>query len=412
MEPTTKLALAGLLAVAVLALDARAVSAADGEMTNVAEAKRYFETGRQFYEASRFSLAASAFEEAYRLSPKPQVLFSLAQAHRQQYLGERDPARLARAVELFREYVRLVSSGGRRDHALQHLTDLEPQLAKMEAAEKLAGRSTSMKLEVKTQLMITSRTPGAIVYLGDDEGSEAPVVRDVMPGKTQLRVEADGFIPESVDAVAVEGRLVAVDVALKEIPALLTIDAPEGAEIGLDGRIVGTAPLLTPLEVPSGRHLVVVLQRGSYGFSRELSLARGEEREVEVALDTTTQRTVSWWFLGGAGALVTAGAVAGVLAFSAESDAQAINERRLSRQGLTAEDLVTYQARIERRDALTPAAYTLLGAGAASAITGLLLYLVDTPRVDLERAPGTGIRANLGPAVLPGGGGAALSGTF
>ncbi|MCK6549985.1 PEGA domain-containing protein [Myxococcota bacterium] len=385
---------------------------AGAEMTGVAEAKRYFETGRQFYETSRFALAASAFEEAYRLSPKPQVLFSLAQAHRQQYIADRDPARLSRAVELFREYVRLVESGGRRDHALQHLTDLEPQLSKMEAADKLAGRATSMKLEVKTQLMITSRTPGALVYVGDDEGSEAPVVRDVMPGKTQLRVEAEGFIPETVDAVAVEGRLVAIDVNLKEIPALLTIDAPEGADIALDGRIVGTAPLIAPIEVASGRHLLVVLQRGSYGFSRELTLARGEERVVEVELATTTQRSVSWWFLGGGGALVTAGAVAGVLALSAEGDAQAINERRLSRQGLTAEDLATYRDSIERRDSLAPAAYGLLGAGAASAITGLLLYLVDTPRVDIERTPGTSIRASLGPAMLPDGVGAALSGSF
>jgi hypothetical protein len=377
----------------------------------VAEAKRFFETGRQLYEKARFALAASAFEEAYRLSPRPPVLFSLAQAHRQQFAVDGDPARLGRAVELFRKYVEEVPSGGRREHALEHLADLEPQLARLEATQA-ETRKPPPKLETKTQLMVTSRTPGATVAIGDEEGSEVPVIRELSAGKKLVRVEAEGFSPEVVEAVTVEGRLVAVEVNLKEIPALVSVDAPEGADIALDGRIVGTAPLHAPLEVSSGRHLLVVLQRGSYGHARELNLARGEVKTVKVALEATTQRHLAWWFVGGGGALVTAGAVAGLLALGAEEDAVAINDRRVTTGALTAADLTTYQDSLNRRDALAPPAFGLLGAGAVAACTGLLLYLLDTPRVDAAGLPSSSIRANLGPTLVPGGLGASLGGSF
>jgi hypothetical protein len=408
---TTPIPRRAALALAAALLLAAPVARAAEVDPALAEAKRFFETGRQLYEKSRFALAASAFEEAYRLSPRPPVLFSLAQAHRQQFTLDGDPARLGRAVELFRTYVAEVPSGGRREHALEHLADLEPQLSRLDAS-RTAASAQPPKLEAKTQLMVTSRTPGATVAIGEEEGSEVPVIRELAPGRKLVRVEAEGFSPEVVEAVVVEGRLVAVEVNLEEIPALVSVDAPEGADIALDGRIVGTAPLHAPLEVSSGRHLLVVLQRGSYGHARELNLARGEVKTVKVALESTVQRHLAWWFVGGGGALVAAGAVAGLLALGAEEDAAAINDRRVTVGALTAADLTVYQDNLDRRDALAPPAFGLLGAGAVAATTGLLLYLLDSPRVDAAGLPSSSIRANLGPSLVPGGIGASLGGSF
>jgi tetratricopeptide (TPR) repeat protein len=356
-------------------LIALAISAEDVEA-----AKQYFEAGRSAYEAGHYSIAAAAFEEAYKLSPRPPVIFSLAQAHRQQYLADRSPARLERALALFREYVKMVPAGGRHDHARQHIVDLEDTLARLPQTgriERPAGLA-----EAKTQLMITSRTSNALAAIGGEEASELPQIRDVQAGKHKVRVEAEGFISEELEAVAVEGRLVVVDVSLKEKPGVIRVAAPDGSDVSLDGRLIGEAPLTAPVEVPPGRHFLAVTQRGSYGFARDLTLGRGEQLAIEAELESTTQRTVSYVFLGTAGALLVSGAITGGIALGAQHRAQEIDAKRTARFGLMLQDLEDYRKSVETRDTFAPASFTLLGVGVSAAITGALLYFIDSPRID------------------------------
>lgn len=372
------------LALALAALAALGAGRAEaGDDAGVEQAKTYFEAGRQAYEANRYAIAASAFEEAYRLSPRPQILFSMAQAYRQQYFMDRDPAKLRRSIELFRKYMQDVPQGGRRDHAQQHLVELEPMLKRAEEEQRKLGKAIEpARVEVETQLMITSRTPGAQVAVDGDEPSDAPLVRNVTPGKHKIRVEAPGFVAEESESVALQGRLVVADVNLKEKPAAITVAAPDGAEVSLDGRTVGEAPLPTALEVNSGKHLVVVMERGRYPFARDLELARGESLHVQAELETTTQRTVSYWLLGAAGGLVVAGGAAGAVALVAEGQAKSITSDLSARRGLTTQSLNDYKADVDRRNTFAPASAILLGSGVAVGIVGALLYFIDAPRLE------------------------------
>ena len=51
------------------------------------EARTYFDIGAKAYQAGRYLDAAQAFDEAYRRSTRPGLLFSLGQAHRMEYLS-------------------------------------------------------------------------------------------------------------------------------------------------------------------------------------------------------------------------------------------------------------------------------------------------------------------------------------
>lgn len=373
--------IAAALFAVVLAAAAPAPETAELD-ADVEAAKTYFEAGRRAYEAGQFSIAATAFEEAYRLSPRAQVIFSLAQAQRQQYIVDRDPARLRRALVLFKEYIELVPSGGRRDHAVQHVVDLEEHLLRLPQPPPVQKDIEPPKVESKTQLMITSRTPSALAAIGGEEASELPQIREVKPGHHRVRVEAEGFLAEQLEAVAVEGRLVVVDVSLKEKPAVIRVRAPDGADVSLDGRLLGEAPLTAPVEVPAGRHFIAVTRRGSYGFARDLTLDRGQDLALHAELETTTQRNVAYAFLGTATALMVAGAITGGVALAAENTAKDIDGRRLDRAGLSPADLEEYRASVDRRDRYAPPALALLGVGATAAITGALLYFIDAPRID------------------------------
>ena len=70
------LAAAGLVVALSITARARADDAA------VERAQALFNVGAQAYAQGDFSGAIDAFEEAYRVSQRPGILFSIAQAHR------------------------------------------------------------------------------------------------------------------------------------------------------------------------------------------------------------------------------------------------------------------------------------------------------------------------------------------
>jgi len=376
---------------------ARAQEAAPAlDKATVERAKQFFEAGKQAYEAGKYETAITAFENAYALSPRAAIVFSMAQAYRRQYFNDTDPRKLKRAVELYDQYVREVDQGGRREDAVQLVGDLKPLLARIEEEQRKAGKgpvtAATMDRSQRTQLLITSPVKGAKASIDGSPPGEVPVVREVTPGPHKIRGEADGYFPDEQEATAVEGGVIPVPLALREKPARVSLRARGGADIAVDGRPVGVTPLARPLEVPAGRRFLSVSARGHHPFTRELVLKRGEEVAVTARLETTTQRKVAWYFFGGAGLVLLAGGGATVGAFLAEGKAQDILDRQQV-ENLGPEDLAAYERQRDRRDNLRTAAYLLYGGAVTLGVTGLLLYIVDHPRVE---APGTGLAPVLG----------------
>jgi len=58
------------------------------------------------------------------------------------------------------------------------------------------------------------------------------------------------------------------------------LSSTEGAEIRLDGVVVGTVPLLDPITVPAGRHRVILSRPGFLDYREELDLAEGGHADV------------------------------------------------------------------------------------------------------------------------------------
>ena len=148
------------LVLAMLAMLAPVASADDQRI----EAEKYFRTGERLLNAGEYAAAASSFEDAYEILPLPEIAFSAAQSYRLAYVKDQQPARLKRAVELYRLYLEKVKSGGRVNDATNALLELEPQLQRMEAGGKTIGPMPSTRT---TGLMITSEvTPASGKKIG------------------------------------------------------------------------------------------------------------------------------------------------------------------------------------------------------------------------------------------------------
>ncbi|MBW2278446.1 MAG: PEGA domain-containing protein [Deltaproteobacteria bacterium] len=358
---------------------------------NRAEAEKLFRAGEHAYNTGQYIVAAQAFEEAYRLMPVPAIAFSTAQAYRLQYFVDKDPGRLKRSIELYRTYIEQVAKGGRRDDAAASLAELEPILLRIEA-EKQGPIEIRTVMQSTTQLMVTTQVVGARAAIDDKEG-EVPLIREVTPGSHEVRVTAEGYFPVEQRATAVAGKLIPLEITLKPMPAKLELRTEGGARVALDGRPVGRAPFARPVEMIAGRHFVSVTRRGRRTWNREISVQRGELLELEAPLRKTTQRKLSYWVLGGSGALLLASGVAGFMAMGAQSDAEELNDQRLS-EGLTPAQLEDYDQARDRRDDRMRTTYWLLGIGTAVGVTGVLMLLFDNPGAEapppaaaLEPAP-------------------------
>ena len=359
-----------LLAVAMLAASAPARA----DTNPVQQAKALFSAGASAYDKGDYVAAIQAFEGAAKLAPRPALVFSLAQAHRRQYYIDSKAEHLRAAVDLYRAYLEQAPEGNRRADASQALQELGP------AAQKLGGDHEATKVQEPARISIhSSGTPGARVSLDGGKTVEAPLIGPVPAGKHTVVISAEGFFDETREVTAVDGTIIAEDVALRERPALVTLlRADDGARVEVDGRFVSTTPLHAPLEIAPGSHLLTVTKNGHEAFARDLDLGRGETRTLDAKLAPSKQRSVAAWLFGAGGVAVVAGGAFLTVAMVEEGNASSILDSRATRN-LTAADLDRYDAARRARTSWTVASVAGFASGAVLAATALVLYLFDPP---------------------------------
>jgi len=193
---------------------------------------------------------------------------------------------------------------------------------------------------------------------------------------------------------------------LAERTASLNVLTSEvGADISLDGKVIGTSPLSAPLIVDAGEHNLVLHKSGFYDSAQSVTLAGHDQLELKVELkpipmatqaksgDTRTTQAApnkashtaiyaSW---GATGALAVTAGVVGYLGVSKANDLEALR----GKYGVTREELDKAQ-----RSARTLLTISDITAGLAIATGGVALYLTLTrpsekpaPSVALGIAP-------------------------
>ncbi|HEX8789994.1 MAG TPA: PEGA domain-containing protein [Polyangiaceae bacterium] len=407
-----------LLAFALATALVSPVAAAGDDAAQVEQAKMLFNAGAQAYEAGRFATAVQAFQQAYAIAPRPAILFSMAQAERKSYYVDKRPQDLRNAITHYHAYLDQVPTGGRRGDAADALAELEPIAARLSPAEG-AGPATP-PAEQKTRLMVTSQTSGAKAALDGGTPEDVPLIEEVTPGKHHVRIWADGYFDEERDAIAAQGSMAALDVPLREKPALLSVTLDRSASISVDGRPVATTPLAQPLEVPSGTHVVTITKNGYKAFSREVTLAHGGSATIAAKLETSGQRTAAWIVLGTAGAAAIAGGVFTGLALAEQSNAQSILDAK-NRGPIMGSDLSSYNSDVSARDQWRTVAIASFGGAAGLLLVGGVLYFFDQPHVEAGPPPSETPRPapkkepmEMGvlPWIAPNGAGAAVGGRF
>lgn len=106
-------------------------------------ARRHFEAGRNLYDAGAFERAGREFEEAYRLSSRPELLYNV-------YVAHRDAGNVGKAAAALRQYLDEMEEAPDRVNLEARLQSLEEQAAALEAAEQARLAEEEARAEAET----------------------------------------------------------------------------------------------------------------------------------------------------------------------------------------------------------------------------------------------------------------------
>jgi hypothetical protein len=342
------------------------------------EAKSYFDAGAAAYTAGDYQAAVQALEAAYRRKPLPAIAFSLAQAERRQYFVSHDPATLERAIELYREYLSKVPSGGRRADATDALGQLEPIALARKAEQAPAGAERSEPAVQHTRLMVRCQAPHARIALDAEPFAPAPLIAETAPGNHRVQVDAPGFFPVEQQVVAVAGELVPIEITLHERPAAVLVENRDGADVYVDGVLSTSAAASGTLSLRAGPHSVAFAKKGHRLRRVDLDLHAGETRRLTPELEWTGQRVAAITLFAVSGAALVVGGVFTGIALHHESTASDIEQKQAT-SAITPAERDEHADAVAARDGARIAAISGYALGATAALSGLLLYVLDDP---------------------------------
>ncbi len=163
-------------------------------------AKEHFINGSEYYDTGQYKEAIDEFEKAYRLDPKPLLLYNIAQAYEK--IGK-----LNKAVEYLKQFLE-------KDTKKTDTASVKNKIANLEARIR------------KTGIAVTSSEDGADVFVDDVKVGVTPVsgVIPLEEGMHRIRVAKEGFKDFTMNTGISLGYAVPVDAKLE-----LVVGAPAGA---------------------------------------------------------------------------------------------------------------------------------------------------------------------------------------
>ena len=227
------------------------------------EAAERFDQGLRLFNEGNNSGALAEFKRAYELVPNPVVLYNVALVYAT--LGQ--PVRAMEALE----------------EVLQSKAGLS-ETERTRAAELLKDQSRRV-----ATLQLDKAPPGSVVSVDGVEVGRAPFKSPlrITVGTHVISVVEPGTYPftHEVTLAGGETKTVVADlVPMQRKAAQIALETPlPGADVVIDGKIVGTTPNMTTVTVTPGKHRVELKRAGYRIAVVETDVAEGGANKVTLS---------------------------------------------------------------------------------------------------------------------------------
>src|SRR5262245_39027282 len=134
----------------------------------------------------------------------------------------------------------------------------------------------------RASLKIQSAVPNAEVFVDGSSLGRAPIYRnDLDPGKHYVVVHKDGFTDFKREIILIENQTMTMVADLSATGSVRVLSSPEGAEVKIDGELIGKTPVQRDA-VSSGGHVVEFKMKGFFDHKETMKIEGGREKVFSV----------------------------------------------------------------------------------------------------------------------------------
>jgi hypothetical protein len=327
-------------------------------------ARRAWDAAKQLAGASDYKGALVEFRRAYDLSHDPRVLYNVGVTEKllthyaravdawerelregAAELNAAEVTEIRNAISIVQAFVTIIDVTANEDDATLTIDDVvigktpfknpvhidvgkrtvkltkEGFVDSTQAVDAATGQrgSVMFKLEPLSKTAVVTVTvggsPSATVVIDGKDMGPAPFKGELTAEKHTIEARAPGFVSvgQTVDVQYKTPVNLMLTLSAERHQGRLHVVAPDGAQIALDQRIVGTGTWEGVVST-TGSHQLVVTKQGYETYSTDVTVADDQTRDVNVPLNATVGTS---WVAWGIGSLlvVTGGIIAGYFIF-------------------------------------------------------------------------------------------------
>ncbi|MCI0452433.1 MAG: protein kinase [Candidatus Latescibacteria bacterium] len=166
--------------------------------------------------------------------------------------------------------------------------DAPPQTAPAEEAkkpEKKVKDEEPAKVFREGYLSITVDPSCEVWVNGKYRGDASPTLRLTLPaGRQTIECRHPKSEPYVETIQIVSGELSRRNVTLKRLRGIISLATTEGAELYIDGQLIGITPILRPIEVEAGTHTVTIKKANFYAWTSEVVVEANDMLPLKITL--------------------------------------------------------------------------------------------------------------------------------
>jgi hypothetical protein len=332
-------------------------------------ARKAWDSAKQLAEAKDYKGALVELQRAYELSNNPRILFNVGALEKllthyaravdawekelREGQGKLTPAEAGEArssIAIVQQFVTTIDVSANEADATLFIDDYPVGKTPFAAPVKIdVGKRTvrlskdgfvdavqtvdvasgartplTFTLEPKNKAALVSVTvggaPSATVFIDGKDMGPAPFKGSLTAERHTIEARSPGYVTvgQTVDVQYKQPMSLVLSLSQERHEGRLKVTAPEGAEIAIDEKKVGSGTWEGVVSTTGG-HQLVVTRPGFQTYSTEVFVADDQTREVNVPLNREVGTS---WVAWGVGSLlvVTGGIVAGYFVFKPSSE--------------------------------------------------------------------------------------------
>lgn len=227
-----------------------------------AEARERYQRGVELFDERNYTAAMVEFQRAYELTRNPAVLFNISATH--ELSGH-----FVEALDAMHAYER----DAPREVVARRRAEVDAALARLrQRVGTIVLRFDAPEMEVRVDGLVRATT-------------EARAGLRVAAGRHRVSISAPHFQRREEEFDIAGGTTLNLSEPLTPEAAYMAVDCNvQGAEIVVDGRVVGTSPTTSPIPVPEGTHHVTVRRPGFTPYETDVnSVGTGARVRAQLA---------------------------------------------------------------------------------------------------------------------------------